>query len=105
MPANPWLDFLESAEQGPQINFYSRLPENQTYNQRRFGQDLFGDMWTQYLGQLGKQVRGGGAPTLKYNDYLDQNLNFDRSFRAAPQFQTGTQTNRLSPFTRYLYFR
>jgi|SRR3990167_1703533 len=105
MPGNPWLEFLESAEEGPRINFYSRLPQNQTFNQQRFGEDLYNNMWTGYLGAVGRQVRGGGAPTLQYGDYLDQNMNFNRSFRAAPQFQTGMQTNRLSPFTRYLYFR
>ena len=105
MPGNPWEDFLESAEEGPRINYYSRLPQNQTANQSRFAEDLYGNLWTQYLGALGRQVREGGAPTLQYGNFLDQNLNFNRSFRAAPQFQTGMQTNRLSPFTRYLYFR
>jgi len=66
-------------------------------------QSIFPQMENQYLGALAGQIQGGGTPTMKWTDWLQQNFNPYRELLRAPQYQTGRGTQNLFSSPRYLY--
>jgi hypothetical protein len=70
---------------------------------RTWYQGQFGDVYNQYLGALGSQVRGGGAPSLSWADYLN-NIPFTQRYAALSPEMAGRGVRRFSPGTRQIYF-
>jgi len=97
--ANPFLDILEDE---PKTAFFSRANKfGNTPQRRRFSENLFPSVFNRFLGQLGTQIRGGGEPTLRFNDFLDD-LDFEKEFfRQSPTQRRGFGPT-LNPRTRFL---
>ena len=93
-----WLEDTEGRRAG-----YQSLFGNMPFNQRQFFTNLFPQIENQYLGALGKQVTGGGAPTLKWMDWLPQNFRPQQELLRAPTYQTGLGTQSFLSPTRFLY--
>jgi hypothetical protein len=100
---NPYLDWLEDNEIGNRASFMSRLPGGSSANQQRFAGNQFQNWLDRYLGALGSQARSGQAPSLSWDDFLNQNFNFQNEFRRAPVEQSGLGTRGLAGRARYLY--
>lgn len=89
--AFPFFDpaALEGSDLGRQTLFNSFLPKTANpFQQQLFGQ-LFEPTFNQFLGQLGAQVKSGQAPTLTFNDYLQNSFNPQRALLRLPQFGQG----------------
>ena len=101
--AAPWMDYYKQLlNEEPQLPYYSALyGQDLTPNQRRYGQNAYGDIWSQYLGQLGKQIEGGQAPTLQFTDFLPQQSFAQRYQEQTPE-QRGDQPQRFAPRVRWL---
>ena len=67
---NPWAGFLEDDETGRQAAYQSYRPQWGQGRQAGYYENQFGQMYNQYLGTLGAQVRQGQEPTGQFNDYL-----------------------------------
>ena len=94
---NPFLDFLEDE---PKAAYFGYQDQWRTPNQRKYFQSQFANIQNQYLGSLGKQIYGGGVPSLKFTDFLSQ-------FPWMQQYQQssegmGQDTSRYNPWTRWM---
>ena len=100
---NPWLDFLEGSESGAQINFSGRVPQASGFRSQDYLQSLFQPTFSRYMGALGRQIQGGQAPTLSFNDYLNENFNPGRELANSPSGVMGPQLTRAPRlmFDRY----
>jgi len=86
---NPFLRFLEQEPIGQRALFFGNTPQNPTFGQQRFAENAFQPTLNRFLGTLGQQVIGGGAPTKTFADFLSNKFDFGREFRRAPTAQTG----------------
>jgi hypothetical protein len=59
-------------------------------------------VWEDYQEDLGRQVLGGGEPTLNWVDYLNK-FPFEQRFKALPPSERGETTRRFAPRTRFSY--
>ena len=86
-------DFSGYLEAEPSSAYYSYSGEfggpGKSPKQAGYYQNSFTDIYNDYLGQLGSQVRGGGVPTNQWNDYLGD-FDWDTWYR---QHQTYEQRN------------
>tara|TARA_Y100000310_G_C20625942_1_gene785880 strand:- start:117 stop:434 length:318 start_codon:yes stop_codon:yes gene_type:complete len=102
MQENPFLRLLEEEPIGQRALFFGNVPQNLTFGQQRFAQNLFDPTLNRYLGTLGRQVIGGGAPTNTFADYLRNSFDFGREFRRAPTSQTGLGASSFVSPGRFL---
>ena len=108
---NPWSDFLE---QLPTAAYYSS-PAGQAFasgspRQRSYFENQFQSIYNAYLGALGSQVREGGLPTMRFQDYLENtnpyqgNSLFEARYGAQTPTQRGDFGSYLAPRTRFMYY-
>ena len=99
---NPFMDYLEEPGEGRFAAYSSHL-DDQGFgnNKRRQLRKMFSDVQSQFLGQLGSQIRGGKDPTLRFNNFLE-GLDFNRLYHSTSPFERGTNTNRFAPRVRSL---
>jgi hypothetical protein len=104
MHDGPFLPFFEEDPEGQKALFFGSIPQQQqqTFGQQRFAQNLFEPTFNRFLGTLGRQVLGGGAPTNTFADFLRNSFDFGREFRRAPTAQTGLGTSRFTSPGRFL---
>ena len=88
-PNNPFLGFLEGNDQGARANYFGRVPQTFGLGQQQQIGTLFEPTFNRYLGMLGQQIMGGGAPTMKFTDYLSQNFNPQRELARFSQRDRG----------------
>ena len=101
---NPFMDFLELE---PTAAYYSSPGGMQfasgNQGQRRYFQNQFQNVYNEFLGALGSQIRSGQEPTMRWTDYLE-NVPFTARYAALSPEQAGRTTRRYSPNTRQIYF-
>ena len=101
---NAFGDFLEYK---PEVAYYSSIKggqfADQSPAQQQYYEKSFGDVYNQYLGKLGSQIRDGEAPSLKWTEYLEQDP-FTERYTALPPSQKGSFTGAYSPTTRRIFF-
>ena len=99
MPANNvWQGFLDENPQAAYFGYQGQFGTSP--NQRRFFQDQYANIHNQYLGQLGQQIMGGGAPSLNFTDFL-KDYNFGQQYAQQTPRERGIDTSRFNPFTRW----
>ena len=99
---NPFLDFLET-DQGRRAAFFGATPGfNQGGSRQQFFTNLFPQFENRYLGALGQQIQGGGAPTLQFQDFLQNNFNPRAELLKGPTYQTGQGISGLVSPARFL---
>lgn len=103
MAGTPFLDFYtQLLNEQPELAYNAALyGQNLTPNQRRYGQNAYQDVWSEYLGRLGQQIQQGQAPTLQFTDFLPQQSFAQRYQQQTPQ-QRGDFSQRYAPRTRWL---
>ena len=101
---NPFMDFLELT---PESAYYSAPAwgefAQQSPGTKRYYQNQFQDVYNEFLGALGSQIRGGGIPTKRWSEYLDE-IPFAARYAALTPQMAGRTTGRFSPTTRQIYF-
>ena len=105
MPINDlWQGFLE---ENPQAAYFGYQPQfGRSPNQKKWFQNQFSEVQNRYMGQLGQQIMGGGAPTLNFTDFLSQW--FAPQGGAAQEWaglspsQRGMNQGRYAPPTRWI---
>ena len=111
---NPIMDYRDMMEYKPQLAYYSS-PTAQSFARsparRQFFQRSFGDVYNEYLGKLGSQIRsdpsGQTPPTQRFQDFLKTDPFTRRYTRMSPEMrgQFGSERQRTSsPTTRFLYY-
>jgi hypothetical protein len=105
------LPFSSLLETMPEAAYYSR-PEmfGTSPRQRRYFQNQFRDIHNQYLGQLGKQLRAGTMPSLRFSEFLDYPNLFNeqpdflrRQYMSETPSARGATTQRFAPPTRFMF--
>jgi hypothetical protein len=113
--ANPFRDYLpqEFLEQTPSAAYYSSPAASEFYtrpsgtvdpSKKKFYQESFQDIYSDYLGKLGTQARGGETPDLKFTDYLSQASPFTERYSALSPYERGINTRTFAPSTRFIYY-
>ena len=93
-----FLDPQEMLSAMPEASHFSFQDQfGQAPTQRRFFQGQFQNIFNQFLGGLGKQIRQGEAPTNTFEDFMG-NYNFGQ------QSVRGATTSRFAPSARFLNF-
>ena len=78
---NPFASFLEDRPEATYFSYGDRFGgAQQNPRQQRFYSKQFSDIFNQYLGALGKQIRAGLPPSEKFNDFLG-GFDFDDWYR------------------------
>jgi len=103
---NPYLDLLEQDEPGRRAAFFSYGDRfggpRGSGRQRSFSQNQFSDIYSQYLGRLGRQARAGVLPQGSFNDFVG-GFDFDAWYRQQVPFeQRNLGFSDLAPRTRFL---
>jgi hypothetical protein len=99
-----FLDPKTILGEAPKTTFFSF--QNQfggAPTQRRHFQGQFQDIYNQYLGTLGQDIRQGQAPTRTFLDFMG-NFNFSEQFGQIPPSIRGGTTGRFAPPARFLNF-
>ena len=109
---NPWSDLLE---QVPVAAYYSS-PAGQSFasgspRQRSYFENQFSNIYNAYLGALGSQIREGGMPEMRFQDYLENvnpyqgNSLFQARYGSLTPNQRGDYSAiNLAPRTRFMYY-
>jgi hypothetical protein len=99
---NPFKDFLET-DQGRKAAFFGATPGfNQGGSRQNFFTNLFPQFENRFLGALGHQIQGGGAPTLQFQDFLQNNFDPRAELMKSPTYQSGQGTSGLVSPARFL---
>lgn len=100
-PLTPFLrDFLGENPELVYRSFANRL--NQSPFAQRFFQSQYTPIQNLFLGELGRQARGGQVPELQFVDFLEQ-FDFPGYFRQETLPQRLAAFSRLAPPVRYLF--
>ena len=86
---------------GPESAYFSYQNQWKTPNVEKYFQSQLPNVLNQYLGQLGRAVRGGGEPTQEFADYLSQYPWMQEYQTQTPQ-QRGQDNSRFNPWTRWM---
>jgi len=90
----------------PQAAYYSS-PAGQAFGgqsprQGRYFQQAYQDVYGQYLGELGRSLREGTAPT-SFMDYLETDP-WTRRYGQLPQYERGVTKSYTDPRTRFIFY-
>jgi len=111
--SNFWQDYILPYE--PQVAYYSAAPfGGGTTQASPFGEGFspaaqqywsgqYGNVYNQFMGDVGRSYRRGEEPAMSFVDYLDQYPFTERYTALGPQMRPGSRTARFSPATRYIY--
>ena len=113
--ANPFRDYLpqEFLEQTPSAAYYSSPQASEFYtrpsgtvdpSKKKFYQESFQDIYSDYLGKLGTQARGGETPDLRFTDYLSQADPFTERYAKLSPYERGISPRTFAPSTRFIYY-
>ena len=97
-PRNPWggSEFVQGGE-GVTQGGYSPV-------QQQYWSGQYGNVYNQYLGQIGRSLRGGQEPATTFMEYLDQYPFTQRYSALGPAMRPGgCGSSRYSPSTRYMF--
>ena len=101
---NAFADFFTDY---PQAAYYSSPRgtafSGQSANTQRYYQNQFQNVYNEFLGALGQQIRSGADPTLRFADYLETTP-FTERYAALPPQMAGRTTRQFGPGTRQIYF-
>jgi hypothetical protein len=101
---NVWGDFFEEPYGQPGAGYFSALPQSQTPVQQRFYQNRYPDVYNQFLGEAGGQIRAGQLPTLRFGNFA-QNFPYQQSFATTPPLlRGGPSLSRFAPRARSFFF-
>ena len=99
-PSSVFSRFLDSQ---PQATFYSTLPTDMNPVQRQASGDVYNQAIQDYYGELGRRIRQGQAPTMQFQEYLEQ-FPYTQRFSQATQRSRDMARQRISPRTRRLFY-
>ena len=63
----------------------------------------YSDIFNQYMGSLGAQIRGGGMPTLRFGEFLEDYPFAERLGATPPSMRGLGGTTRFTPPTQFLF--
>ena len=109
-----WMQPFERSqyfEDNPRQAFNAFMPQFGTGQKKQSILNSFGTIFDQYLGQLGRNVMGGGEdqPQGGWGDFLmgtadyDKPFDFDQFYRDEFVGQSAANDARYDPSIRYLY--
>ena len=114
--SNPFSGYLSGGsdwgslllEALPQATYYSS-PTGQSFGassprKQRYYQQGYGDMFNQYMGALGQQIRSGADPNLTFQSFLETDDRWTSRYAQLPQGMRGVNTGMYNPRTRFLYY-
>jgi len=90
---NPFADWLEAE---PQAAYFSYQGDWGAPRQRQYYRNQYSDIYNEYLGLLGKQLRAGTQPNEKFVDFLS-GFDWNKRFQQLPLSQR-PGANRFSDF-------
>ena len=95
----------EALEELPEAAYFAYQPQARTPRQKRDFQGQFAEIQNRYRGLLGRQIMGGGTPTLRFEDFLANW--FSPGGGAAQEWagltprERGLDFNRFAPAARW----
>lgn len=114
MEENVFGDFLANSDwgsmlltmSGPATQYYSS-PAGQAFGaasprRGRYFQQAYGDVYNQYLGEIGSAYRSGRAPAT-FQEFLETDP-WTKRYGQLPQFERGVTKTYTDPRTRFIFY-
>ncbi len=101
-PSDIWRQFLETPGEPQQAAYYAYQPQWGGTRQQKYYQGQFANVQNEYLGKLGQQILGGGAPTLNFTDFLSQ-VPWTQRYAQMPPSMRGFSASQFNPYTRRVF--
>ncbi|MAH45277.1 hypothetical protein CMI37_05585 [Candidatus Pacearchaeota archaeon] len=110
---NFWQDY--ALEGSPEAAYYSAAPFGTGMSAaspfgggaapaaQQYWSGQYGNVMNQYVGELGRSMRAGEAPTMTFTDYLQQYPWTQRYSAMSPAMRPGGRTSRYAPAARRYY--
>ena len=110
---NIWRDYVLPYE--PQAAYYSASPFGEGASAaspygggfapaaQQYWAGQYGNVMSQYMGDVGRSLRKGEEPSMTFSEYVDQYPFTQRYSALGPQMRAGGRTSRFSPSARYMY--
>lgn len=101
-----WKKLLEGEPEALYHSFrpqYGRGQGRFRPGQERYFKGQFGDVWNEYLGKLGQQIRGGQEPSLQFSNFLEA-FPWANRYSSLPPELRGETNRRFAPPVRWLNF-
>ena len=73
-----------------------------TPRRKRYMQNAYSDIYSDYLGNIGTALRGGQAPKT-FDQFLDTDP-FTKRYSQLPQFERGVTKTMTNPRTRFIFY-
>jgi len=100
-----WRKSLAEEGSPQRAAYFGYQDQQRSPNQKRFFQNQFSNVQNQYMGQLGQQIMGGGAPDLNFTDFLSQYFSPQggaaQAWGGMSPGQRGLDFGRFAPPTRW----
>ena len=91
----------------PQATYFSSPAGEQfaagSPRQSRYMQRAYQDVYSTYLGEIGRQLRQGQAPTT-FRDYLEDESPWTASYAQLPRYERGVTQQFTNPKTRFIFY-
>jgi hypothetical protein len=87
--SNPWLGWLD---ENNQATYNAFLPQSRSRNFADYYKGQYGNIYNDYMTQLGKMALGGQAPSQNFSDYLG-NYNFQNNWKSLSPWSRGVQNS------------
>lgn len=107
--SSPFLsDLLEDFPAATYYSFQNRagrpgsIPGGSAMEQQAF-RNQYSDVFNQYQGAVGSQIRGGGMPTLRFGQFLEDYPFAERLGATPPSIRGLGGTTRFTPQTQFLF--
>jgi len=93
----PFESLFEEDELGRRLIFQSLLPQNLSASDQRTAGNLFIPTFNQFLGQVGRDIRGGQTPTT-FANFVSNDFNLTRGLAQQGNTTTPGLTSRTTQF-------
>ena len=89
--------------ENPQAAFGMNINKIQNPSLSRYFSSQYNNLYTKYLGELGRLEAAGQTPTMDFNTFLGKQNWLNNYFGMAPQVR-GSYSNQFAPAARFLNY-
>ena len=92
---------LSQMPQARYMDYVQQMPQPSA-RRSRYAQQAYGQVYNQYLGQVGRSLREGRAPDT-FKDFLKDDP-FTKVYSQLPQYDRGVTQTMTNPRTRFIFY-
>jgi hypothetical protein len=103
LESDPRFAYYSSAPFGGEITSGSPFGGGYSPAAQNYWSGQYGNVVSQYEGEMGRSIRAGEMPSLTFTDFLTNYPWTERYTSLGPGMRPGGRSSRFSPSTRFVY--